>query len=165
MPRRFSIGAAMMLTAIFAILFGILRASDAPPVVFFVTLVFVAAIAMCQALLFGGKNPRKASILVGIVAGVLVDLAFVAVVVLDACYHHAHVSVEDIALMAVAVWAAFLVCTAFGYVIGWFVAAIFLVRKESDDPIVSTKDASGETRALGLEGNEQCGDVPNVAVK
>ena len=72
MPRRFSIGTAMILTAVFALLFGLLKTLDVPPVVFFVVSAFVAAIAVCQAVLFKGKNPRKASIVVGFVMGVLV---------------------------------------------------------------------------------------------
>ena len=64
-PRRFSIGALMAITALFAVLFGCLRTLDAHPGAYAVISGFVVLIGLGQVFLFGGKQPREASLLVG----------------------------------------------------------------------------------------------------
>ncbi len=94
--------------------------------------VFVIAIAVCQAVLFKGKNPRKASIVVGIAMGVLSWAVFAAGLGWRGVFRY--FTLGDYALLVlVSVPVTILICTAFGYVAGWFIAAVFLVRKEPDD--------------------------------
>ena len=67
MPRRYSIGTLMILTVFFALIFGILKMCGVSPIVFIAVTVFIVGVAACQALLYGGKNPRKASFVGGAV--------------------------------------------------------------------------------------------------
>ena len=71
-PRRFSLGRLMMITAFFAVLFGLLSWLDAPAVVFVVVGVFVTVVGLAQAILFSGKSPRKASVVAGSAVGAVV---------------------------------------------------------------------------------------------
>jgi hypothetical protein len=77
-PRRFGIPTLFVFTAMYAVLFSGLRVLGAPPGVFVFAAVWTAAIGMGQMVLFGGKRPRAASVIVGpptvllIVAGLIV---------------------------------------------------------------------------------------------
>jgi uncharacterized protein YhhL (DUF1145 family) len=133
MPRRFSIGTAMILTAVFAVMLSILKTFDAPPVVFGFMSVFVVAIAVCQALLFKGKNPRKASIIVGVAMGILLFILLFAFQAWAVHYRGWRVEPREYLMIAAVGGIGIIVCTAVGYVAGWFIAAVFLVRKEPDN--------------------------------
>jgi len=65
--RQFGVGELLAVTALFAVLFGGLTALDAHPLFLVVAALFFAAVWIGQMLLFGGKNPRKASVLTGCV--------------------------------------------------------------------------------------------------
>jgi hypothetical protein len=64
-PRRFGVSVLLVITAMYAVLFGVLQAIRAPFSVFFVIALFFTTIGLGQAFLFKGKRPRKASVLVG----------------------------------------------------------------------------------------------------
>ncbi|MGD0382124.1 MAG: Clp protease N-terminal domain-containing protein [Thermoguttaceae bacterium] len=66
MPRKFSIAIMMMMVTLFAILFSIFRWINAPPIIYGVFGVLVFGVALGQAILFGGKYPRAASIWTGV---------------------------------------------------------------------------------------------------
>ena len=66
MPRRFGIGSIMVITVAFSLLYALLRGFRAPgPLYAFLTMFFVV-IAIAQMVLFGGRDPRRASILTGL---------------------------------------------------------------------------------------------------
>ncbi len=66
-PRRFGIGSIMVVTAAFALLFYVLKfAQQSIQTCAFVT-GFVAVVGISQAVLFGGRRPREASIIAGCV--------------------------------------------------------------------------------------------------
>jgi uncharacterized protein YhhL (DUF1145 family) len=132
MPRQFSIGTAMILTALFALLLGLLRTIGATPFMFAVASVFVVAIAACQAVLFGGRNPRKASVLAGAAMGLLLFARF-AVLLLWREQGYRYFDPNGYAILGFMGVMSTLVGTLFGYVAGWFIAAVFLVRKEPAD--------------------------------
>ncbi len=73
-PRRFGIGSIMVVTAAFALLFVILRAIGAPGATYALSMLFIVVIGLAQALLFGGENPRVASILAGAVSFPLISI-------------------------------------------------------------------------------------------
>ena len=66
-PRRFGIGTLLVVTTMFGVLFAGLQALGCPPIVFFLALLFFTAVGLGQAFLFGGKHPRRASVIVGAV--------------------------------------------------------------------------------------------------
>jgi len=66
-PRRFGVGALMLLSVTFALLFGTMRSLDVPPVWFIGVGVLLTAVVLGQIVLFGGTRPRDASMLAGAV--------------------------------------------------------------------------------------------------
>ncbi len=64
-PRRFGVSVLLVITALYAVLFGLLQAVRAPAPVFFVIALFFTTIGLGQMFLFKGKRPRRASVLVG----------------------------------------------------------------------------------------------------
>ena len=130
LPRRFGIGTMMILTAAFALLFGILKTLKAPPVVFAGISVYVAGVAACQVLLYKGKNPRKASFVGGMILFALIGVVAVIVVHLvdPRIFGGAFVGPLFAAGVEAVIFGGPL-----GYLVGCLIASIFLVRKEPDD--------------------------------
>ena len=62
---RFGISTLLVITAMYAVLFGILRASGASPSVFVVLALLFTAVGLGQRLLFRGQRPQKASMVSG----------------------------------------------------------------------------------------------------
>jgi hypothetical protein len=126
-PRRFSIGTMMIFTAMFAVLFSVLKTLDVSPVVFVFISVFFAGVAACQAILFKGKNPRTASI----VGGSVLFYLMMVVIYFSSFTSRTFPKNEFISLsrtfllLLAGAWA--------GYIAGILIAAVFLVRKEPDD--------------------------------
>ena len=75
-PRRFDLATIFVVTLAYSLLFGMMKALSFPPMASAIVAGFISIVAVAQAFLSGGKQPRNASI----VAGALVfSLAFVAV--------------------------------------------------------------------------------------
>ena len=136
-PHRFSIGTMMILVTAFAVLFAVLKTLNVDPAAFAVISIFIGGIAACQSLLFKGKYPRSASVVGGIVILVLITL------VGEAVWHFSNPDaftpryLERI--LGEVVQAAFF-GGPLGYIVGCFVASIFLVRKEPDDAEATPKN-------------------------
>jgi hypothetical protein len=64
-PRRFGVGVLMIMMAMFAVLFAVMRTLSAPPEVSIIIAVLVTGVGLGQVLLYGGKYPRAASIWAG----------------------------------------------------------------------------------------------------
>ncbi len=75
MPRQFSIGALMILIAMFGILFAAMEAISIHPIAFAGTAIFFAGIGAAQMFLFNGQSPRKASFIAGIILGPVIGIA------------------------------------------------------------------------------------------
>ncbi len=125
MPRRFGIATIMILTAVFAVLFGVLRMLDATPAVFVGITIFVAGVAACQALLFGGKNPRAASI----IGGAVIFYLIMVVVCLTNEFGPRDFT-KQITFSFQGGMMLFMIGGLLGYLAGGLLAAVFLVRKE-----------------------------------
>jgi hypothetical protein len=134
-PRRFGIGTMMILTAMYAVLFSLLTTLGAPPVVFAAIAIYVTGVGLCQVLLYKGKNPRRASI----VGGAVLYSTVVIIGVGNAIFSHSTQmpSFYSVCLFlggAVVFGAIGLLFGGLlGYVVGCFIAAIFLVKKEPQD--------------------------------
>jgi hypothetical protein len=66
-PRRYDLATLMAVTMAYACLFGALRACGAHPAFVIWIAGFLTTIGAAQAILFGGKSPRGASVLAGTV--------------------------------------------------------------------------------------------------
>jgi hypothetical protein len=121
MPRKFSIGTLLAFTLGFAVLHSILKWFRVPTAGVLIVVGFFVAVAAGQALLFGGKQPRKASITVGALYGILWYLAEVWLYPFD--FH-------PCLLIGSAIPGA-----GAGYLVGGLVAGLFLRRaKEPQEP-------------------------------
>ncbi|WP_145384765.1 hypothetical protein [Stieleria neptunia] len=76
-PRKFDLSTTLVVTTACAMVFAILRAVSLPMIAVAVVAAFFTSIALGQAILFGGKHARVASMLVGAVFFV-VAMTFVA---------------------------------------------------------------------------------------
>jgi len=139
-PHRFSIGTMMILVTAFAILFGVLKTLDVDPAAFAVISIFIGGIAACQSLMFKGKKPRLASVVGGVIMLGLIDLVIGAVGLFSDPDFFGHAPI--VILLATMVVQAVVLGGPLGYIIGCFVAAIFLVRKEPDDAESAPKNGS-----------------------
>lgn len=68
-PRRFDVTTIMVVTAAYAVLINVLRLFSVPSLEIVLFAGFVTLVGVGQAVLFRGKRPRLASILIGIVCG------------------------------------------------------------------------------------------------
>jgi hypothetical protein len=64
-PIQFGISTLLVVTAMYAVLFGVMRMFDASPSTFVVIAMLFTAVGLGQVLLFKGRRPRKASMVVG----------------------------------------------------------------------------------------------------
>jgi hypothetical protein len=118
----------MILVTAFAVLLAVLKTLGANPAAFIVITVFVGGIAACQSLLFKGKMPRLASFVGGVV---LCCLGAIVGGVAEAIqFHRPSFAVES---AVTGVFFALILGGPLGYIVGCFIATIFLVRKEPDD--------------------------------
>jgi small basic protein len=111
-PRRYDLATLMAVTMAYACLFGALRALGAPPEVVIWVAGFLTTVGAAQAILFGGRSPRAASVLAGIGFMVATYVVLMAIYGLpDFCF-----------LLAALPFGAML-----GYPGGVIVAGVFLV--------------------------------------
>jgi hypothetical protein len=64
-PRRFGIGVLLVITTMYAVLFGAMRACDCEPFIFALIAVFFTAVGAGQVIVFRGRRPRWASVVAG----------------------------------------------------------------------------------------------------
>ncbi|MGO8751196.1 MAG: alpha/beta fold hydrolase [Thermoguttaceae bacterium] len=124
-PRQFGVGILMVITAMYAVLFSVLQAFGWPPIAFGVigglVALFFTAIGLGQMLLFQGKRPRRASVIVGgclypsLVFG---GLAFMSVVEREPSLFFGGVCVGIVSIP---------IGAALGYLAGLLIAGVFLV--------------------------------------
>jgi len=119
-PRQFGIGTLFVITTLFAVLFAFLRTLNAHPAVYVVVGGFVVVIGLGQVFLFGGKQPREASLLVG---GAIFFLGTVALAVniLVMGENYEPFLVLLVAILYPALGAMF------GYFVGCVIGGVFLV--------------------------------------
>lgn len=137
-PRRFSLGRLMMITAFFAVLFGLLSWLDAHPILFVVVAVFVTVVGLAQAILYSGKKPRKASVVAGSAVCALVSMIWCLSLLFAVGVRPGIGNVISLAFffaVATVFWAG--VGGVFGYLAGCLIAGVFLGKRvdlpEADD--------------------------------
>ncbi len=127
-PRRFSLGTVMIVTACFGLmLVGLIRWGLSRAVIAIVV-VEVATVAVGQVALFGGKQPRKASIVAGI--------GFMFVVMIGVAWYDAATHAKDTPGVSTLIVMALPFAASgafFGYISGGAVAGIFLIMDKTEE--------------------------------
>jgi hypothetical protein len=121
--RRFSLGTVLALLTAYAALFGIMTAVGAGPLQVFVVGLFIAVVGASQALLFGGKRPRLASV----VAGTLTFILLALVEVIDRHLRNRAWRPLEVRDMEAAISAGLILGPIAGYLSGVLVAGVLLI--------------------------------------
>jgi hypothetical protein len=116
-PRRFDLATIFVVTAAYSLLLGSLSALRVWPVITLGIAGFISFVGIGQALLFRGRKPRLASILVG---AALIGLTTLAIWL----YNILFISLAD-TLYATAVYTIF--GALFGYLAGGLIGGVFLL--------------------------------------
>jgi|GEM_PF-6654621 len=126
-PRRFGMGAMVAFTLAFAGMFGALKMFKAPIPLMVILALYFGVLGLGQSVLFGAKNPRRASILVGIF---YCPAAFVTWAVWQGDVGPIYFVVGVIAMI-------FVVGPLTGYTLGGLLAGLFLksTRAGSSEPV------------------------------
>lgn len=134
-PRRFGIGTILVVTTAFGLLLSLLQALGAPPGVVWFVIVFVSLVGLGQMLLFGAKQPRKASIFVGMIGLPLMT----AVTLVFFSPRGIHVDEEFCMTFAAAIFGA-----GFGYLAGGVVAGVFLIMDGVEQALAELRGRAAE---------------------
>jgi hypothetical protein len=141
-PRRFGTVRVLGLIPVFALMFGLMQWLGTPPSIFVGVTVFVVLVGAGQAILFGGRAPRKASFVGGLVAGPIVG---VLIALLATRIDNPSEVSDPWIVNALAVMFG-LFGAPLGYLAGGVMAAIFLVRgRDLDDVETASRDAATTT--------------------
>jgi hypothetical protein len=129
-PRRFGIGTILVVTTAFGLLLSLLQVLGAPPGVVWFVIVFISLVGLGQMLLFGAKQPRMASIVVGAICLPLMTFATLVFV------SPRGVDGEEAACttMAAAIFGG-----GFGYLAGGVVAGVFLIMDGVEQALAGLK--------------------------
>jgi hypothetical protein len=151
-PRRFGMATMMIFTTMFVVLFAAMKTFhvDAHPAVFAAIPLFVAGVGFSQAVLFRGKDPRRASYFGGIISGIIIAAGVVLFLnVASGSFNDRDFCADFVAGLVLAL----LFGGPFGYLAGCVVAGIFLVRHEPDSifppPSPPSPPGSSEADAAG----------------
>jgi len=140
LPRRFGIGAVLALTALFAIVFSLLRALGGDGFAFGVVGVFFVIVGVSQCFLYGGRNPRRASVMAGLWVGGLIGFAMFGL----AAYSDWHAPTLGDTLCLGAILC--LNCLGFGaimgYCVGCLIAGVFLLTEKKQPSSEATETES-----------------------
>ena len=79
-PRRFGMTALFAIVTFYGVVFAVMKSLDFHAIGFTIFSVFLTCVGLGQALLFGGKSPRAASVCVG---AVLFPMEIMALIVYD----------------------------------------------------------------------------------
>jgi len=125
-PRRFGVGTALVITAMYAGLFSLLTVLGASPEVFGIIAIFCTGIGLSQMVLFHGKRPRLASWLSGTI---LLPAIMIGCVLIESSGKG--VRAPDVIFVHVFETAVF--GGLVGYVAGCLIASVFLVKPRHRD--------------------------------
>ncbi|HEV3417034.1 MAG TPA: hypothetical protein VG056_09485 [Pirellulales bacterium] len=151
--RRFSLATIMMMMAGTSLLLTIANALSAPPMVSGMLVLLCIAVALGQMFLFGGEQPRKASVIVGGVTFTLMPVVVVICTIFSSV--HRPTAIEQVELMWLFIFGP-IYGALLGYLAGGLVAGVLLVmdltesmfarwrkvREPDDDPWPPPKNSS-----------------------
>ena len=135
-PRRFSVGVMMLFVIMYAVLFATLTSLGVPPAWFLFITVFITGVGVSQAVLFGGRRPRDASLLAGIYMWMLITLAAVPWLSWEGT------SGSDVAeIVAFSMLGSIVAGPPCGYCAGALVAGIFLFIRQDCEEMAADAEA------------------------
>ena len=137
-PRRFGIGTMILLTVVFALLFGVLNRHDVLPAPFAYILILVAEVAACQVLLFKGNDPRAASIVGGSVITYLMSVVVCLTTDFGPRDFTREMTFSFLGISLLLFIGAFL-----GYLVGSLITAIFWLYKKIAGILSARCDRNG----------------------
>jgi hypothetical protein len=120
-PRRFDLFTIMIVTTAYAVLLGGVSVLGMPPIASAYVAAFITIVGIGQAILFGGRRPRLASVISGISAFFV--LSMLSFATLDGRFH-IDGPLETIAFSVL--WSLYL-GSLLGYIAGVLVGGVFLV--------------------------------------
>lgn len=121
-PRRFGVGSLLVVTAAFAILLGAMKSLQVDPIVMGLVAAFIAVVGAGQAVLFGGKVRRTASM----IAGMLFPLVVGFPVFVYAVVARGRLSGYEFGIAFVSILPWCVLGVPAGYVAGVLAAGVFL---------------------------------------
>ena len=125
--RRFTLGTLMVITALYAAMFGVATWMQMPPLATGIMAGFITAVGIAQAVLYHGRRPREASLL----AGSLLCAGGSATVSIW-CYATGENSPEGPLLLGTVL--APLLGAGLGYLAGGLVGGVFLIAARLRKP-------------------------------
>ena len=137
-PNRFGVGTLLIFSTMYAVLFALWRIVEGPPTFLVYVTIFFSAIGLGQMLLFKGRRPRKASVIVGACAYTCMFFGFIVYELLASGHY---VSDADL-LFGSCCWLLFCIPVGalLGYLAGMLIAAHFLLIDKWKNRRVRTKD-------------------------
>ncbi len=139
-PRRFGVGVMLVIMTMYAVLFAVLQQT---PAGFFVTVaLFFTIVGLAQAILYKGRNPRKASIVTGAGLGLLLALIGDALALVLSVQGGAPFS----EIASLVLWLLFAALCGvvfgalFGYLAGGLTAGVFLLFNKVQPPLEDPAD-------------------------
>jgi hypothetical protein len=140
LQKRFSMGVLMAWVTLFAVVFSVLKWMEAAPEVFAIIALLMFCVGIAQMWLFGGKNPRLASLVAG---GVVLPVEILLCNLLTGFFveHNGGILqpiIVSIALMIPAVP----IGVFFGYLLGGLTAGIVLVLDRLENRKAQTENDS-----------------------
>ena len=165
-PRRFGIGAMMVITTMYAVLFAVLQcappdlfstlamlfsyrrpsaaAAETARIVLFATVaMFVTVVGVSQAVLFKGRNPRRASILTGMVLGLLITAVVAVLRWRYWGYGSINLTWRWIVLFIVSTILSAICGAIAGYLAGGATAGVFLLLNKVQPPLDAEEPPQG----------------------
>jgi putative addiction module component (TIGR02574 family) len=149
-PRRFDLATIFIVTLAYSLLFGTMKAISFPPIASAIVAGFISIVGAAQAFLFGGKQPRTASIIAG---ALTYSLAIAAACIANGPRIYATSELLISASFTIA-GGAFL-----GYLAGVTIGGVFLVadklrnRLSRKQPVLNL-DATAGARGTTDRGND-----------
>ena len=144
-PRRFGVSVMLVITTMYAVLFAVLQKT---PAGFFVTVaLFFTVVGLAQAVLFKGRNPRKASIVTGTVLGGLFIFVRNAIEIVRLFQLLSHlgpltspVIFRQFVILLVMTLCGVVFGALLGYLAGGLIAAVFLFLNKVQPPLDDSDD-------------------------
>lgn len=134
-PRRYKLSTIFVVTTVCAVVLAACRAARIPAERMVAISLFFAVVAVAQAVLFGGRRPRLASVIAGI--AITSAIHFYGTLVVGWPPAHAH----NLQLMSIAT--ALFLGVSLGYLAGGLAAGVFLVLDKLDARLARREPGQG----------------------
>jgi hypothetical protein len=149
-PRRFDLATIFVVTLAYSLLFGAMKALNFPPIASAIVAGFISIVGAAQAFLFGGKQPRTASIISG---ALIYSLAIAASWIASRPFY---------ATPALLIPASFVIAggAMLGYLAGVIIGGVFLVADKLRNRLSRRQPELNLDASAGAHGTTDRGNDP-----